>query len=171
YVGLTRGELRAVKLKSSLSEFKDLDDFSSCLNQNFKVLKNVESEKLLFFTEEDRNTPLLPDVIITSLSTTASRPLVVRYPLSDANTYGEWKFKDVFQYVLKQDHTSLDTVPRFNPNELPAIYPPINDQELDLFNKKLEEKYYTFRNEIKNEATSRKRDKPSTIFGIVTTGR
>ncbi|KAF0386052.1 hypothetical protein F8M41_011409 [Gigaspora margarita] len=51
--------------------------------------------------------------------------------------YGEWKFKDVFQVLLKQNHKSLDTVPKFNPNELPAICHPISDQELDLVYKNL----------------------------------
>ncbi|RIB11386.1 hypothetical protein C2G38_2203574 [Gigaspora rosea] len=238
---LLEGEPTAVKLKGSLSEFTDLDDFSSCLEQKFDELKNVKPQKRAYFTYDDRNVPLSPDTVLTSLTTTASKPLVVRYPLSDANivvnykflrssgeyqmphtsgswsllreaiierfdklltenfyfvnnetnkeimneyqfntllsrtnpdeandyildlkirikgkkAYGDWKFRDVFQDVLKQNHTSLDTVPRFNPNELPIINPPMSAQELDLFIKKLEEKYHTLRNEIKNEATSR----------------
>ncbi|CAG8798603.1 5492_t:CDS:1, partial [Dentiscutata erythropus] len=46
---LLERELRAVKLKSSLTEFNDLDDFFSCLKQKFKILKNVEPKKLLFY--------------------------------------------------------------------------------------------------------------------------
>ncbi|CAG8796024.1 16528_t:CDS:2 [Cetraspora pellucida] len=65
------------------------------------------------------------------------------------------EYQDVFQDVLKQDHTSFDTMPRFNSNKLPIINPPMSVQELDLFIKKLEEKYYRLHNKIKNEATSR----------------
>ncbi|CAG8453069.1 14753_t:CDS:2 [Cetraspora pellucida] len=117
---LLKGEPTVVKLKGSLSEFTDLNNFSSCLKQKFDELKNVKPQK-------------------------PSKPLVIRYPLSDANseyqmphTSGFWSLlreaiierfdKDVFQDMLKQDHTSLDT--------------------------KLEEKYYTLCNEIKNKATS-----------------
>ncbi|CAG8813332.1 39763_t:CDS:2, partial [Gigaspora margarita] len=122
------GALRAVKLKGSLSKFKDLDDFYSCLKQNFEELKNVGLHKLLFFAKEDQS--LLPDVILISLITTASKPLIVWYLMSDAT--------NVFQDLLKQNYKSLDTVPKFNPNELPAICHLISNQRLDLVYKNLQ---------------------------------
>ncbi|CAG8657943.1 552_t:CDS:1, partial [Diversispora eburnea] len=82
---LLEGSPSAVKLKADLSEAKDLDDFKSILKREFEKLKKVEPEDILFL--DSNNTPIRPGINLKSLSdnSTDENPLIVRYPLSNAN--------------------------------------------------------------------------------------
>ncbi|RHZ87655.1 hypothetical protein Glove_33g80 [Diversispora epigaea] len=82
---LLEGKLDAVKLRADLSESKDLDDFKRILKNEIVLLKNVGPEDILFL--DSNNTPLRPGIDLKSLSdnSTDINPLIVRYPLSNAN--------------------------------------------------------------------------------------
>ncbi|RIB07769.1 hypothetical protein C2G38_2213432 [Gigaspora rosea] len=74
-----------VKLKADLSQVVDLDDFKDILRNEFKELKDIKNQKIVFL--DNNSTPLSPDTRLQTLvdSTTAKAPLIVRYPLSNAN--------------------------------------------------------------------------------------
>ncbi|CAG8653923.1 4416_t:CDS:2, partial [Diversispora eburnea] len=89
---LLEGSQRAVKLKADLSEAKDLDDFALILKREFEKLKKVEPEDILFL--DSNNTPIRPGINLKSLSgnSTDENPLIVRYPLSNANVVVNYTF-------------------------------------------------------------------------------
>ncbi len=87
---LLEGKPRAVKVKNNVTQIPELDDFPPVLKEEFNELRDVERSDIEFFSYDDYNTltPLPSDTPLTSLTTTASKPLVVRYPLS--NTSGKY---------------------------------------------------------------------------------
>src|SRR5689334_4488707 len=60
----------------------DLDDLACKLCKEKKVFENTKPESLEFFNHDDRINPLQADTFVTNLNTTATSPLVVRYPFS-----------------------------------------------------------------------------------------
>ncbi|RIB07593.1 hypothetical protein C2G38_2273787 [Gigaspora rosea] len=74
------------KLEANISQVRDLADFKRILKNEFEPLKKVIPQNIQFLN--NNNTPLLPDTSLQTLadSTTAKTPLLVRYPLSDANS-------------------------------------------------------------------------------------
>ncbi|CAG8746666.1 1937_t:CDS:2, partial [Cetraspora pellucida] len=85
---LLEGKASAVEVDINQNNYMtrsfNLDRLKPILRERFKVLKNVEPEDVEFFTFNDRINPIPPDITLNSLSgsTTATAPLVVRYPLS-----------------------------------------------------------------------------------------
>jgi len=79
-------------LKADLSEVEDLDDFTPILKREFEELKNVKNQEDIVFLDNNNNTLLPPDTSLQTLAynTTARTPLLVRYPLSNANS--KWGF-------------------------------------------------------------------------------
>ncbi|CAG8774246.1 31812_t:CDS:2, partial [Racocetra persica] len=77
-----------VKLKADLSQVADLNDLKDILRNEFKELKDIKNQKIVFL--DNNSTPLSPDTRLQTLvdSTTAKAPLIVRYPLSNANSIG-----------------------------------------------------------------------------------
>ncbi|CAG8716486.1 424_t:CDS:2, partial [Gigaspora rosea] len=73
-----------VDQKNYITRSFNLDRLKPILRETFEDLKNVKPEDTEFFTFNDRINPLPPDITLNSLSesTTATAPLVVRYPLS-----------------------------------------------------------------------------------------
>ncbi|CAI2184180.1 9587_t:CDS:2, partial [Funneliformis geosporum] len=128
----------------------------SAIEKKFEELRS-SSTQYIFVSNNGTKDQMLIDCeyafndIITDVRPNEANKRIIHLSINipGKKSYFEWKFKDVFRDILKQDHIALDTVPRFNPDELPPVKPPIIDDELDLFIKSLSQKYYTFRNEIK----------------------
>ncbi|CAG8481997.1 6777_t:CDS:2 [Funneliformis caledonium] len=57
------------------SKSPDLSDLKPILCQKFKALKDVEQEDIEFFGDKERTNPILSDVVLTSLNTSASSPI------------------------------------------------------------------------------------------------
>ncbi|RIB26465.1 hypothetical protein C2G38_2163308 [Gigaspora rosea] len=74
-----------VKPNDFISQCPDLNDFKQILNQKFKALKNVEPENIEFFSDKDRTQTRFGDELLVNFHTTATCPLVVRYPLSTSS--------------------------------------------------------------------------------------
>ncbi|CAG8724397.1 10621_t:CDS:2, partial [Gigaspora margarita] len=80
------GELNPVKLKADVSQVADLDDFKDILRDEFEELKNIKNQKIVFL--DGNKTPLRPGIELKSLAdkSTDIKPLLVRYPFSNANS-------------------------------------------------------------------------------------
>ncbi|CAG8796811.1 16622_t:CDS:2, partial [Gigaspora margarita] len=80
------GEPSSMKLKANVSQVTDLDDFRDILRSKFEELKDIKNQRIIFL--DYNNVPLSPDTCLQNLvdNTTAKTPLLVRYPLSNANS-------------------------------------------------------------------------------------
>ncbi|CAG8561801.1 23886_t:CDS:2, partial [Cetraspora pellucida] len=83
---LLEGYLDPDKLKTNISQVTDLADFKHILKDEFELLKKVRPQNIVFLN--NNNIPLLPNTCLQTLadSTTAKTPLIVHYPLSNANS-------------------------------------------------------------------------------------
>ncbi|CAG8673971.1 120_t:CDS:2 [Dentiscutata erythropus] len=130
-----------VKPSDFISQCPDLNNFKQILNQEYETLKDVEPDNIDFFSDKDRTQTLLGGVLLADLVTTASCPLIVRYPLSTSSiivTYksensevkcqlphssGSWDLlrKDVIKNFSKLSH--------FENTKVDDLYFEISDEE------------------------------------------
>ncbi|CAG8657593.1 25265_t:CDS:2 [Gigaspora rosea] len=86
---LLEGNKRATQIDLDKKNYKphnlNLDQFTLVLQEKFAQLRNVELTNVEFLSFDEHNTlTLLPvDASLTSITTTALKPLVVRYRISD----------------------------------------------------------------------------------------
>nr|CAG8632193.1 11462_t:CDS:2 [Entrophospora candida] len=102
---LLEGKQTAMKVRSSLSHTKDLDDLRPIIRNEFNELQNINNSNIEFFS---KNNSLHIGMVLTELSTTDENPLVVRYTLSNADSNGSWVMlkeivKEKFQNVKTSD--------------------------------------------------------------------
>ncbi|CAG8586142.1 7019_t:CDS:2 [Diversispora eburnea] len=121
---LLEGSQRAVKLKADLSETKDLDDFALILKREFEELEKVRPQDIVFL--DSNNTSIRPGIDLKSLSdnSTDENPLVVRYPLTNANVVVNYSYRhkhgsteiphtsgslSLLKEVIKEKYEDLET--------------------------------------------------------------
>ena len=62
----------------------DLNYLAPILKDSFEEIAQTASHNLQFLASDEDFRPILRDTQLASLSTTASSPLIVHYPLSDS---------------------------------------------------------------------------------------
>ncbi|CAG8653146.1 8983_t:CDS:2, partial [Diversispora eburnea] len=89
---LLEGDPNPDKLEADISQVTDLADFKRILKNEFEPLKNVRPQNIVFL--DSNKQPLRPGIELKSLSenSTDINPLIVRYPLSDANVVVNYTF-------------------------------------------------------------------------------
>ncbi|KAF0393211.1 hypothetical protein F8M41_010436 [Gigaspora margarita] len=79
------------------------------LKQEFEALKDVRPGKIEFISDKDRTQALLGDVLLADFHTTASCPLIVRYPLSTSSIIVTYKSgNSKVKYQLSHSSGSWD---------------------------------------------------------------
>ncbi|CAG8602839.1 10257_t:CDS:2 [Ambispora leptoticha] len=71
--------------KEYIQADSDLVDLRSSLCQHQKFLKDVEPSNIEFFSYDNRNESLSEGMLLKDLTTTATTPLIIRYPVSNSN--------------------------------------------------------------------------------------
>ncbi|RIB15613.1 hypothetical protein C2G38_2039207 [Gigaspora rosea] len=101
---LLEGDSSSVEIHVKPSDFTsqrpNLNDFKQILKQQFEALKDVRPGNIDFISYKDRTQALFGDVLLANFHTTASCPLVVRYPLSTSSSNHEENLdiKNEFQF-------------------------------------------------------------------------
>ncbi|CAG8480359.1 9914_t:CDS:2 [Gigaspora margarita] len=195
------GTLRPVKLKASLSEFTDLDDFSSCTKQKFKDLRNVEPSKLIQDRLSSDTCCLMQKFLFSSYRylmphTSGSwsllrKAIVKRFDnllvenFYFVNNKTEYEITDEFQFNLLLSETKpnkevFQDVLKQDHNDVPSQ---LHLNENTWLSIKIEldgNRGYGYADyaqcimkmhTVAEELGKCKHDKSPTIFGIVTTGR
>ncbi|CAG8625974.1 9102_t:CDS:2, partial [Diversispora eburnea] len=91
---LFEGEPSSDELTADITKVPNLAQFKRILKNEFDILKDVRPSSIVFFNYDDRSTPIPPGTLLQPLadSTTDTKPLVVRYPISDSSIVVNLRF-------------------------------------------------------------------------------
>ncbi|CAG8790113.1 5412_t:CDS:2, partial [Gigaspora rosea] len=124
---LLEGDSSSVEIHVKPSDFTsqrpNLNDFKQILKQQFEALKDVRPGNIDFISYKDRTQALFGDVLLANFHTTASCPLVVRYPLSTSSINYQnssiAKVDDLYFELFEGNHEeNLDIKNEFQFNKL-----------------------------------------------------